>query len=232
MNAGPSCGVVLSLLALIATAGCAASGSDKARLLAPGQSTLSAGLDATITAPRLTGEPPKIPGLQLVSEYRHGLGDHELGLRTWGLGVEGLFAAGVACDVKVALAQKAADQRGWDFAWKGGFGYHQFNLGYYPIHSPFAELALLAGFNFNARHHTFFGLRIQPHLLMGQDVHTVDAWFSGLTVGHAWRVGRRLEMRPQLGLLYAPLSFSGTFDDPERRGAAITQLALAFAFNL
>jgi hypothetical protein len=223
----------LAMFCVLLATGCASTGSDKARVLAKGQQTISAGIEATLATFQLgPGDPAPLPGLQLSTEYRRGMGPWDLGLRTWGLGVRGLFGAGLGVDGKFVLRETPVGVAGWNLVAKGGGGYHQVNLGGYPMHFPFVDAAFLFGYSFKGGNQMFFALRLHEQFVIGQDVNTVDLLFGGISAGYAWRIHRSVELLPQIGVIATDASFNGTIDDTERTGYAITHLSIGFVFDL
>lgn len=218
----------LTSLLLLVTACASATGRGTARVLPEGESELSAGLELSFGAANIApARPLRLPWIQLTAGFRHGLGSRlDVGARTWGIGIPGLFAWGAAADLKVALLRSDSYHSGWDIAIAPGAGYHQINQGFAPIHFAVFELPVLFGYNTGGGDQLFFGIRIDDHVMTADDVNTVNLLFFGAQVGYSWKISELFILRPEIVVTWTPVSFNGTLDDPDRRGLSTLQLNL------
>lgn len=215
--------------------GCASStGVGHARLLAEDEYALTFGLDLGVSFSRLTpGQDTPAPWPQGILGARYGLGKVELGARTWGWGIPTYFYTfGAAIDGKLALFQSPSIEEGFDLALGLDVGYHQINYQQAPIHLLVVQAPLAFGWNLGGGDQLLLGIRLADHLMGGADQTLVNMLFGGFSIGYSWRALPGVDIRPELVVLYSPVSFNGYAEDEERRGLSIVQLGLGSAFSL
>lgn len=173
------------------------------------------------------GQPAPGPWLQLGAGYRRGFLGIEGGARLWGFGLPNrFFTLGGALDVKVPLIAAPSIERDFDLSLGLDLGYHQINVARVPTHLFASQLLLSFGWNLGGGDQLVLGARLVDHVMTGPSVHPVNMLFGGGSLGFAWRPLAMLEVRPELVVLYSPVSFNGLIEDGERRGLTIVQIGL------
>jgi hypothetical protein len=151
----------------------------------------------------------------------------ELGARVWGVYTPNFLTSfGGSLDSKWQLSRGKID-----VALASSVGYHQLTLGGAPWHTFHATLPLLFGWNLG-RHQLVFGPRVADYLLTAYGQNTVNSFWGGLSLGFAWRVSERIDLLPELVILYSPVNFGGRVDPDDRRGATLTTLGLGATLDL
>lgn len=216
------------------TACASSTGIGHARLLADGQDAFTFGWDLGVASARLTpGQATPAPWPQLTAGYRRGFSGLELGARIWGAGIPTYFYTfGAAIDGKLPLYQAPSIEEGFDLAIGLDVGYHQINDQQAPVHLLVAQLPLTFGWNVGGGDQLLFGVRVADHLLGGDDVALVNMFYGGLSAGYSWRALPNVDIRPEVVLLYSPVSFNGFAEDEARRGLSILQVGLGSSFSL
>ncbi len=215
------------LIALVAS-GCASqSGLGRATTLAPGVSQFTPGVEGTLVSVR-TAENTNVPApwLLLGLGYRHGVTEWlELGGRVWGFGwPHYLTSVGVALDAKLQLYKGTR----WHIALAPSVKYHAVALGDSPWNIGVLELPVLFGLNFGL-HQLVLGVRVTDTLLTGLGTNPVNSVWVGTHVGVSFRAGRRVELMPELGILYSPVPFNGETADASRTGASVIYLGFSIS---
>jgi hypothetical protein len=217
------------LILLLLLHACASStGVGHARVLKDGESQLAFGAELGAGLAQLSpGQPAPGPWLQLGAGYRRGFFGIEGGARIWGFGLPSrFFTFGGAFDVKVPLLVAPSLEEGFDLSLGLDTGYHQINVARVPAHLFVAQVPLTFGVNLGGGDQLIFGVRLVDQAMTGPDVTPVNMLFFGGSLGFAWRPLAMLEVRPELVLLYSPVSFNGLVEDGERRGLTIVQIGL------
>jgi hypothetical protein len=219
------CAPAVAIVLACAAAACAPQlGAGRAQSLPPGQAQGGAGLDLVILSPRLSPtQDVNLPWMNLGLGYRRGLVDRlEVGGRSWIFGIPAFWTWGVAADAKWQLRRAP---RGTELAVSGIVGYQQVRNGGTPWHLASVTAAFLIGHNFG-RHQLVWGPRLGYQIWAGEGMNAIRMPIAGLSLGFAWRVGKRWEIFPELVVVGSPLRFGGEVDDMERTGAGATQLTL------
>jgi hypothetical protein len=218
-----------ALWLLLLASGCASqTGLGRATTLAPGVFQLTPALEGTfVSAKNSESGHTTAPWLLLGLGYRHGVTEWlELGGRVWGFGLPNYFTtAGVALDAKVQLYRGSR----WHIATAPSVKYHAIALGASPWNIGMIELPVLFGFNF-AQHQLVLGVRVMDALLTGLGTNPVNTFWVGTHVGVSFRAGR-VEVMPELGVLYSPIPLNGETADSRRLGSSILHLGLGISIE-
>jgi hypothetical protein len=221
-------GASLAFVVLVST-GCASqTGLGRATTLAPGVFQITPAVEGSLVSVRTdssqtTTAPWLFPGLG----YRQGVTSWlDLGLRVWAFGVPNyLTAVGVAVDGKVQLFRSNR----WHIALAPSVKYHVVALADAPWHLGFIELPALFGLNLGP-HQIVFGLRVTDALVTGAGTNPVNTFWVGTHVGVSFRV-KRVEVMPEVGILYSPVSFNGETRDENRTGASVLHVGLSVSIE-
>ena len=232
--------IALLAMAMATLTGCASTGPGTARVLEKGESSVGVGADLLIAAPELNdAQRTRIPWFQFTASYKRGLGSPlldrrvEAGARLWGMGIPGFFTAGAALDGKWGLLQRPKMERGWEIALAPSTGYHQINLGGAATHTFLGTLSVPFGYNFGVSHGDQFIIapRIDVQSARSNTQNTIRYAFGGASISYAWHPFENFAILPQFVLLYSPIRFNGTLDDPERRGYVFSQYGMGFFYS-
>jgi len=147
------------------------------------------------------------------------------------MGGRGFAGCGAAVDGKWGIKQRAARERGWTIAAGPEAGYHQLNVGGAPTHALMLTAPVLFGFNTGRAHgnQIVLGPRLMAQRVFGPFQEPLNVWQFGSSFGYLWAPRDNVEVFSQLVWTYAPLSFNGTFEDPERTGYVFAQIGIGFS---
>jgi hypothetical protein len=217
------------LIAGLVASGCASqTGLGRATTLAPGVSQFTPFVEGSLVSVRTdssqaTTAPWLLPGLG----YRRGVTSWlDVGVRAWAFGLPNyLTAIGLAVDGKVQLFRGGR----WHIALAPSVKYHAVALADAPWHLGFVELPVLFGLNLGP-HQLVLGVRLTDTLLTGAGTNPVNTVWVGTHVGFSVRV-RKVELMPELGILYSPVSFNGETRDETRTGASVLHLGFSVSIE-
>jgi hypothetical protein len=230
MSGGPV--QVLFTAALLLT-GCATqSGFGRARVLPEDTGELGGLVQGTLTSVKLgPGDPVPLPWVQLGLGYHEGLGGGlEVGGRLWVSSLLSATTFGVAADAKYQLDQASGPTDRFDLAVGASLSYQRDTLGGWPWHGATLAVPLLCGWNLG-RHQLVFGPRVGAAFGTSQGQNPLLLGYGGLSLAFAAQLTERLTFTPELVLLYSPVSFNGTLDDPERKGASLLELGFGLDYQ-
>jgi hypothetical protein len=214
--------------------GCAHQYGGRATVLAPGkaQVTPAAELDWVSLRGDNDTQSTGAPWLQVGLGYHIGIGNRtELGLRAFGFGIPkvgGQF--GVAADSKFQLYRSDDRDWGWDISAGLSPSYHFVMQGDQPFHLFGFTAPLLFGKNLG-RHQLILGLRVADFLLTSYGQRPVNTFWGGASLGFALRV-RRVELQPEVSLMWSPITFNGESQDQKRNGVAYVTFGLAMPIDV
>jgi len=220
------------LAALLLATGCATqSGFGRARALPENTGELGAIVQGSLASVKLSpAEPVPLPWVQVGLGYHEGLGRGlEVGGRLW---VSSLLSAktfGLAADAKLQLDSVSGPEDRFDLAVGASLAYQRDSLGGFPWHSATLTVPLLCGLNLG-KHQLVFGPRAGAAFTGSQGQNPLLIGYGGLSLAFAAQVSERLSFTPELVLLYSPISFNGTRDDPSRKGASLLELGLGLDY--
>ena len=227
-----------TILVVVLGATCLGCGSQtgwgRATPMAPDRARVTLGVDASLLSANLTTEEPvRLPWLQLQGGSHRGIADGvEVGGRAWAFGLPRRFyTAGVAADVKVALARARAAGSGTDIALGGSLGYQRVDLGGQPWHVPSLMVPLLVGHNFG-RHQLVYGPRAAVMAVSSYGQNPLLTYWGGASVGFAWRVTQTMDLQPEAVFIYSPVPFNGEGAGEKQRGLSSLSLGLSGAWNI
>ncbi len=208
------------LLCTFVAFGCASIGAGSSRVLEKGEQEVGFGVElAAGFAKRSPTQRAPFPIPYMSASYRRGLGRRvDVGARTWGMATPGFAAIGASADTKIGFKQVGVEARGWELALDPGAGYHQINIGGAPTHVVLGHLPFLIGYSRGGGDRFVVGPRVDYQMMTGVDIHPVHIVLGGTSIGYSWRITDVVTLRPEFVILYTPLRFNGTLDDPDRRG--------------
>ena len=218
------------LLVCLLLCGCASqTGLGRATTLAPGVFQFTPAVEGTLISVKNeeTGS-TTAPWLLFGLGYRQGVTEWlELGGRVWGFGLPHYFtSAGVALDAKVQLYRG----KKWHIALAPSVKYQGVAVGDSPWNIGMIELPALFGFNFG-NHQLVLGLRVMDALMTGLGTNPVNTFWVGTHVAVSFRAGRRVELMPELGVIYSPVALNGETADSRRKGASVLHLGLGISIG-
>jgi hypothetical protein len=222
---------LVPLTALLAT-GCATqSGFGRARVLPEGTGEAGAIVQGSIVSAKLSpGDPVPLPWIQVGLGYHEGLGGGlEVGGRLWLSSLLSATTLGVAADAKLQLDQAAETGDRFDIAVGASLAYQRATLGGFPWHGVTLTVPLLCGVNLG-KHQLVFGPRGGAALTVSQGQNPLLIGYGGLSLAFAAQLTERLSFTPELVLLYSPVPFNGTREDPTRKGASLLELGLGLDY--
>ncbi len=219
-------------LLLFALTGCAHQFAGRATVLEPGASQLTPSAELDFASVRGTEESTNIPAAWVGMGYHLGVGARtQLGVRVFGFGVPGTAGAfGVAADSKFQLFKADDREWGWDIAIGLSPSYHAVVQGDQPFHLFGFTVPLLFGKNFGA-HQLILGLRVADYVLTSYGMKTQNFFWGGASVGFSLRV-RRVELMPEVSMMYSPVKFNGERPDEKRNGVVYVSFGLSVPISL
>jgi hypothetical protein len=166
-----------------------------------------------------------LPGAQVAMNLHYGVSDKfEIGARMWGAYLPNFLTTfGGAVDTKWQLRKGKVD-----IALASAVGYHTGVLGGAAWHSLQVTLPLLFGVNMGDNQFVF-GPRIADYVLASYGQNTVNTFWGGLSLGYAWRIKEKLDLLPELIVLYSPVSFNGR--EPGQGQVGVTLFQLGFGLQ-
>jgi len=206
------------------------SGVGRATTLEPGKHQLTVALEPAVVTPKFSAtKDVSLPYVLPVLSYHRGLNERlEMGIRIWGIHTANfLDSYGGALDTKVQFYRS----KSWHIAAAGAAGYHTLVLGGAHWHVGHLTLPFLLGANLGD-HQFVFGPRLALGVLGAYGMNPVATYWGGLSVGFAWRVGRLVQLFPEVVWLYSPVRFGGEDTTSKERGVNLLTVGLGVAVDL
>lgn len=232
-------GIALSIatiaLASVTLVGCGSQlGMGRARTLDRGVTELGAGLQGDLAVAG-TGEEQTLPVPWAHASVRahHGLHERvEIGARAWGFGFPlSAVTFGVAADVKLGLYRPSPAESRWNVAVALSPSYHQILYADAPNHVFGVTLPVLFGRTFG-EHELTFGPRVADFVSTSYGQETIHSVWPGASAAFAIRIGKRLDLTPELVILHSPLALNGESESDDRRGITLLQSGIGASFRV
>lgn len=222
-------------VAVAALAGCGSQlGMGRARTLDRHKLVVGASGELDVaTAARGVEQVIPVPWAEVGVGAHYGVHDRvELGARVWGFGIPTLTTTfGGAVDTKIGFYKPRPDESRWNVAAGLSLGYQQILYANAPEHVFGGTIPVLFGYDFGP-HELVFGPRVATFVSTSYGQETVTTVWPGANVGVAIALGPKLELFPEMVLLYSPVELNGETDDDERSGIGVLQLGLGANFRL
>lgn len=224
---------MMRVAVLLLATGCATqSGFGRARVLPDDTHEFGGLVQGSITSVQLgPGKPAPLPWVQLGMAFHEGLGDGlEVGGRLWVSSLLTATTLGVAADAKYQLDQAGGPTDRFDISVGASLAYQRATFGDWPWHGATVTVPLLCGWNFG-QHQLVLGPRAGAAFETSEGQKPLLIGYGGMSLAFAAQLNERLSFTPELVLLYSPVPFSGTRDDPTRRGATLLELGFGLDYQ-